>query len=201
MVAMAMANRKKQTEVVKPTESTRKRPATLVPATKNPDPVPNKAPKIANEVYYACELCPSTFNRKFNRDRHMEIMHGSAVSTRTRPLYPDKIRNSEYSPDAEFSDDNIPEPRIPVQEPPPLAKTVNPVDTAKPVQNAKTVEPELVEVELESDDDPMETTTTDKKPEPESKETTDIDCSGDNVSMHQMPLGKEVTITILISSK
>ena len=146
MMAVAMANHKKQTEAVKPAESTRKRTAILVPVTKKPDPVPHKAPKIANEVYYVCELCPSTFNRKFNRDRHMEVMHGAAVSTRTRPLYPDRIRNSEYSPDADLSDDNIPEPKIPVQEPPPLAKPVlvNPVDPAVKPTNpavAKTVTP------------------------------------------------------------
>ena len=199
-MAVAMANRKKQTEVVKPVESTRKRPAILVPVAKKPDPVPNKVPKIANEVYYACELCPSTFNRKFNRDRHMEIMHGSTMSTRNRPLYPDRIRNSEYSPDADLSDDNIPEPTIPVQEPPPLAKTVKPVDPVKPVETTKAVEPEVVEVEPESDNDQMETTTA-KKPEAETKENPDMECGGDNVSMHQMPLGKEVTITILISSK
>ena len=201
-MAVAMANHKKQTEAVKPAESTRKRTAILVPVTKKPDPVPHKAPKIANEVYYVCELCPSTFNRKFNRDRHMEVMHGAAVSTRTRPLYPDRIRNSEYSPDADLSDDNIPEPKIPVQEPPPLAKPVlvNPVDPAvKPAKPA--VEPlKQVEPEPESDDDQMDTEniqTADKNIQTDPV----MECGGDTASMHRMPLGKEVCITILVTSK
>ena len=151
-------------------------------------------------------MCPMAFNKKFNRDRHMEVMHGVSVSTRNRPLYPDKIQDNHP----------IPEPKLPVQELPLPTKTIlkkamDPTKTVEPEPTKPDVESEEmgkpksdVEPESESDVEPVETDVEPTKPESnvEPMETTDMKQeSCDNCTILQKPLNKEVCVTILVTTK
>ena len=227
-MAEAIVSRRKQISKTKPATEpkttkpvqTRKRTALLIPAgpsklakPKQSDLLPKKSQE---EIYYTCELCPMAFNKKFNRDRHMEVMHGVAVSTRNRPLYPDKIQDTNP----------IPEPKPPMQELPLPAKAV----LKKAMDPTKTVEPKPTKLDPESDVEPesdediakpesdvesakqeqdvkpesdVEVIETDVEPttaDVEPMETTNQE-SCDNSTMLQKPLNKEVCVTILVTTK
>ena len=231
-MAEAIVSRRKHMSKTKPVQATmeptttttkpvqtRKRTALLIPVgpsklakPKQSDLLPKKS-ENPEEIYYTCEMCPMAFNKKFNRDRHMEVMHGVSVSTRNRPLYPDKIQDNHP----------IPEPKLPVQELPLPTKTI----LKKAMEPTKTVEPEPTkpdaeseemgkpksDVEPESDDestksesivDSVETDGEPTKPESnvEPMETTDMKQeSCDNCTILQKPLNKEVCVTILVTTK
>ena len=219
-MAEAIASRRKHMSKTKPVQptmqpttttpkpvQTRKRKALLIPVGPSKLAKPKQSAllpkKSANpeEIYYTCELCPMAFNKKFNRDRHMEVMHGASVSTRNRPLYPDKIQDTI----------TIPEPKVPMHETPvpskPVESNVQPTKSVvKPIEpnvesdqelakQESDVKPELdveaVDVELakpESNVEPMETTDSNQE-------------SCDNCTIVQKPLNKEVCVTILVTTK
>ena len=220
----AIASRRKHMSKTKPVQAimepttmktttkpvqTRKRKALLIPVgpsklakPKQSDLLPKKSAN-PEEIYHTCELCPMAFNKKFNRDRHMEVMHGVSVSTRNRPLYPDKIQDTV----------TIPEPNVPMQEPPAISKPFKPnVQPGKPVvkpiepdveSNEELAEPES-DVKPESDVEVVETDVELAKPESnvEPMETTDMNQeSCDNCTIIQKPLNKEVCVTILVTTK
>ena len=192
-MAEAIASRRKHMLKTKPVQATmepttatkpvqtRKRKALLIPVgpsklakPKQSDLLPKKSAN-PEEIYYTCELCPMAFNKKFNRDRHMEVMHGVSVSTRNRPLYPDKIQDTV----------SIPEPKVPMQRPPvpskPPESNVQPTKlVVKPIEpdvesDEKLAKPES-DVKPETDVEAVETDVELAKPKSnvEPMETTDM---------------------------
>ncbi len=163
--------------------------------------------------FYICEVCPATFNRRYNRDRHMEHVH-KVPRPNLPPLF---LEKSVPKNPAKNPDDGIiyttPDPPINVLIDDKAGamgnKRVN-SDTNPPqfrkikkAKRAHTLKQDIGE-RLVIDD---------YLPSPELPEQKDLDAEApkavedkscqteENINMVQMPLNKEVAITILVTSK
>ncbi len=73
-----------------------------------------KQSKEMKDKTYFCEVCPATFNRKYNRDRHMELIH-KVPRPVLPPLFPEKSvpKNTAKNPEDGIIHD-MPDPPITV---------------------------------------------------------------------------------------
>ncbi len=172
--------------------------------------------KPANEKeisYHVCKVCPTTFNRRYNRDRHMELVH-KVPRPILPPLFPEKPvpKNPAKNPEDGIIY-TMPDPPINVltydkttgnkrvnsdTSPPPLRRTKK----AKRVLNMD----EDFGKRLVIDEGPPSPELPDQKDldteDPKAEELEDKSCqTEENINMIQMPLSKEVAITILVTSK
>ncbi len=162
-------------------------------------------------TYYVCEVCPATFNRKYNRDRHMEHIH-KVPRPVLPPLFPEKSvpKNPTKNPEDGIIHD-MPDPPITVLidgKASAMGYKRDNSDTnhlqIRKIKKAKRVltMDEDFENQLEIDEDPLSSDLPDQKDTEDLKTVEDKSCqTEENINMIQLPLNKEVAITILVTSK
>ncbi len=132
---------------------------------------------------YVCERCPAKFNRRYNRDRHVELVHKIPRPGKSA-LFP-KIINDE------------------TVEVVPLKRSLAAGDlTTSPDLQSTTINPEPKKVRLNTPkvSAPEQPETADKEEETKGV-NNECKAEDDNVNVIQFPLGKEVIITVFVSSK
>ncbi len=164
-------------------------------------------------TYYVCKVCPTTFNRRYNRDRHMELVHKVP-----RPVLPPLfLEKSVPKNPAKNPEDGIvyttPDPPINVlidemaiaTDTKRVNSDTNPPQLRK-IKKAKRVhtldedseKPLVIDEDLPSPELPQQKNMDAEAP----KAVEDKSCqTEENINMVQMPLNKEVAITILVTSK
>jgi len=95
-------------------------------------PLEAKKPVGDTDIIYKCKVCPAKFTRRFNRDRHMELVHKVARPEKP-PLYPDHLAAAAQPKDIQKA--------VETQQP---METEKPMDTQEPVETPKPVETEKV---------------------------------------------------------
>ncbi|MCP3668103.1 MAG: hypothetical protein GY696_37370 [Gammaproteobacteria bacterium] len=173
----------------------------------------NKPVNKKETSFYVCEICPATFNRRYNRDRHMEHVH-KVPRPNLPPLY---LEKSVPKNPAKNPDDGIiyttPDPPINVL----IDDKAIAMDTKR--ANSDTNPPQLRKIKKAKRAHPLDEDSEkplvidDDLPSPERPVQKDLDAEApkavedkscqteENINMVQMPLNKEVAITILVTSK
>lgn len=141
-----------------------------------------KAAKL--DLFFQCELCSAVFNRKFNRDRHMEIVHKTTSSDRLRPLYPARLERQNAMSDQVSS--------LPFTD-------YEATDKEPPETQPLTIdEPSM---ELGQTEEPKEELLQEISVEKVKTEKIDDSECPDTYSIAKLPLEKEIAVTIIVSSK
>ncbi len=137
--------------------------------------------------FYVCEHCPAVFNRRYNRDRHVDTNHNALrkrsqlPETRKRPQLPKLVLPSPkkaedlftVSSDEKDSDNSDADDEI-------VTMDEEPVDEIPPIEQE------------EKEDNISET---------KDKEMQVPTCRDPNTNLIQLPLCKEVAVTIFVTSK
>ncbi len=147
--------------------------------------------KPDSEHYYVCGQCPTVFKRRYNRDRHVETIHNvprpggkpplDLLTRRNRPQLPKLVLPSPkkaedlltVSSGKENSDNNDADDEIVTMDEEPVA--------------------ELPPIEQEEKEDNISET--------KDKEMEVPTCRDPNTNLIQLPLCKEVAVTIFVTSK
>ncbi len=132
---------------------------------------------------YVCERCPAKFSRRYNRDRHVELVHKIPRPGKSA-LFP-KIINDE------------------TVEVVPLKRSLAAGDlTTSPDLQSTTInsEPKKVRLNRPKVSAPEQPETADKEEEMKGV-NNECKAEDDNVNVIQFPLSKEVTITVFVTSK
>ncbi len=136
------------------------------------------------EGSYLCEHCPAKFNRRYNRDRHMEHVH-----LVQKPEKPTKIVNSD------------------VIEHVPLKRTLSFHNlTTSPDLQATATKPEPKKIKLNVVEATTSVESDTSVVDEEEREKTDVNSErkteeDKDVNVIQFPLKKEVTITVFVTAK
>jgi len=183
--------------------------------------------EVSPKEEFKCEICPALFNRRYNRDRHMELIHKVPRPGRRPPLFLGKHKitgTQDNGPTTVAKPIKPPKKPIHVVQPSDVFTDESDVFTSgdeeivKPIPKKKAKKenkeemtavlevpmleeiqaiPEIAMVEEaeEDEEEVMFPTTEEKKSEIDAKECND------NVNLIQMPVGKEVVVTVFITSK
>ncbi len=146
--------------------------------------------------YYICERCPAKFNRRYNRDRHVEMVHKIP-----KPEKPTKIADSdviEHVPLKRTLSVGVlttsPDLQSTTTKPEPKKIKLNLVEATTPVESDASV----------VDEEEHEKTDVNRKckNQEEKHEKTDVKTEEDkDVNVILFPLKKEVTITVFVNAK
>jgi len=199
--------------------------------------------EVSPKEEFKCEICPALFNRRYNRDRHMELIHkvprpgrrpplflgkhkitgtqANGPTTVAKPIKPPKKPIHVVQPSDVFTDESdvftsgdeeivkpIPKKKakkenkeeitavleVPMVEEIRAIPEIPIVEEIQAIPEIAMVE-EAEEDEEEEEEEVMFPTTEEKKSEIDAKECND------NVNLIQMPVGKEVVVTVFITSK
>ena len=148
--------------------------------------------KSPNDEVYECQVCLAQFNRRYNRDRHVELIHGVPRPGGRPPLFPNKVNLAKGQDNVTSTitkDDSI----VDSEEDPKTTKdNNNSVDTevGPKVLKRKATAPLKGE--------PKKPKKEEDEKEEEEKKNDKIDSS---MNLIQMPVGKEVVVTVFITSK
>ena len=172
-----------------------------------------KPPKEGGQ-YFVCEKCPAGFNRRYNRDRHMKLVHGNRTLPELRPQYPAtlkrkvaiiagtpgdvlKINNLHLKRKNMDNDDSIEKKiRKEMQDMEGVAvEDVIPVAVEEKEEEVKSADSEEDTDEATSEEEEEV-----KKVEPKEDKKTE-ECKEENLNLIQIPMDKEVTVTVFITSK
>jgi len=177
--------------------------------------------KSPNDEVYECQVCLAQFNRRYNRDRHVELIHGVPRPGGRPPLFPNKVNLAKGQDNVTSTitkDDSI----VDGEEDP---KTVNLAKGQDNVTSTITKDDSIVD----SEEDPKTTKDNNnsvdtevgpkvlkrkataplkgepKKPKKEEDEKEEEEKKNDKIdssmNLIQMPVGKEVVVTVFITSK
>ncbi len=141
---------------------------------------------------YVCDICKARFNRRYNRDRHVELTH-KVPRPGKPPLYPTKLPLKR--PVDVLTPESVPSP-TPVK--------VSRVESDNgSVHSDNDTNDEEMDDSIPDDTAEHEETTTARVDSPNESEK---DCEKENntddtISMLQVPMCKEVTVTLYITTK
>ncbi len=160
-------------------------------AAKNKKNAASKKAGYKPEGFYICERCIAKFSRRYNRDRHVKMVHKIS-----KPEKPTKIVDSDVIKHVplkrNLSVDVLmmsPDIRSTTTKPEPKKIKLNVVEATTPVESDTSV---VDEEEHEK---------TDVNSECKNQEEKHEKTEEDKVNMIQFPLKKEVTVTVLVTAK
>ncbi len=135
---------------------------------------------------YVCEHCLAMFNRRYNRDRHVELVH-KVPRPGKPPLFPKIIK------------DKLKDERVKVVPP----KRSHSADDLTPSPDLQTtaINPEHKKIRLNLSKASEQPEITDNEEEDKTDANNECKAQEDNVNVIQFPLSKEVTITVFVTSK
>ncbi len=171
-------------------------------------PPPKLGPaKPHSKNYYVCEQCPTVFDRRYNRDRHVETIHNVprpggkpplGLFNRKQPQLPKLVLPSPkkaedlftVSSDEEYSDSSSDDDYDADDD----TQTMDekPADEMPPVEQEEEEKDTSEQAEEEKEDNVSEA---------KDKAVQVPSCKDPNTNLIQLPLCKEVTVTLFFTSK
>ncbi len=160
-------------------------------AAKNKKNAASKKAGYKPEGFYICERCIAKFSRRYNRDRHVEMVHKIP-----KPEKPTKIADSDVIKHVPLKRTlsigdltTSPDLQATATKPEPKKIKLTVVEATTPVESDTSVVDEKTDVNSEC------------KTEEEKHEKTDVKTEEDKVNYIQFPLKKEVTVTVFVTAK